>query len=162
MVLSGICTDSTFFLGASITKTWVVIALLSFSPELNILFLFIPQDLARRLMYRLVSQFVIVTLATVNLPFSSKAGTLDDSSTLKSSTRAFSSPPMPSDGTAQVESPRYSSISLPFRESPPQSLMLESSLAISEHMSLRILSAFLPLTDLTYSSGSSRSGWFWK
>ena len=53
-------------------NTCLVIALLSLVPAKKILFLDIPHALANFPINRLVSQFVSVTLAAVNLPLGSK------------------------------------------------------------------------------------------
>ncbi len=131
------------------TRIWVVIARLSFIPELKIRFLLIRQALVSRLRKRLVSQLVRVTLATVKRPFWSMAGVLEISSTRKSSTLALSSPPMPSEGTDHPDRPNRSSTGRSVTRPPPQSLMLENSLEMVEQMSVRILAAFLPFAALT-------------
>ena len=111
-VESGMSTDSTFFLGASITRSCVVIALLSFNPDAKIRFLFIPHALDNLFKNRFVSQFSNVALTTVKRPFGSSAGMGETSSTLKSSTLTFRIPPIPSPSTAPEPKPRYSSMDL--------------------------------------------------
>jgi hypothetical protein len=79
------------------TKSCCVIARLSLVPAKNIRFLDIPKRLAKLLQNLLVSQLVRVILATVNLPRESNAIGVATSSTLKSETRAFKTPPIPTD-----------------------------------------------------------------
>ena len=147
--MSGITTDSTFFLGASITKSCVVIALLSFSPDAKIRFLFIPHALESLLRKRLVSQFTSVALTTVKRPLGSRAGVGETSSTLKSSTLTFKIPPIPSPSTAPEPKPRYSSMDLLSIFNYAYNSKLDNSLLISEQRSRKTFSAFLPLTQRT-------------
>ncbi len=72
-------------------------ARLSLVPAKNIRFLEIPNRLDKLLQNLLVSQLVKVTLATVNRPRGSKARGVATSSTRKSDTRAFNTPPIPVD-----------------------------------------------------------------
>ena len=82
---------------ASMINICCVIARLSFVPAKNIRFLEIPKRFDKLLQNLLVSQLVKVTLATVNRPRESKVIGVATSSTLKSETRAFRTPPMPLD-----------------------------------------------------------------
>ena len=66
-----------------------------FSSGKKILFRDMPSRLAKLLQNLFVSQFVSVIRATVNLPRESKLIDVDISSTLKSETRAFKTPPIP-------------------------------------------------------------------
>ena len=81
-------------------NTCFVTALLSFVPAKNILLREMPQALANLPMKRFVSQFVSVIFAAVNLPLGSSVILVDISSTLKSDTLAFRTPPIPSALTA--------------------------------------------------------------
>ena len=97
-------------------NTCLVTALLSLVPEKKIRLRDIPQAEASFEMNRLVSQFVKVTFAAVNRPFGSKLIFVEISSTLKSATLAFSTPPMPSEPTPNpvkpIELARLSSVDM--------------------------------------------------
>ncbi len=84
---------------------WRVTARLSLVPAKKIRLREIPQADASFETNRLVSQFVSVILAAVNLPFGSRLIFVEISSTLKSLTLAFSTPPIPSDSTAWPTKP---------------------------------------------------------
>ena len=81
-------------------NTCLVTALLSLVPAKNIRFLEIPHALANLPMNLLVSQLVSVMLAAVKRPLGSREIFVDISSTLKSVTLDFKTPPMPSPSTA--------------------------------------------------------------
>ncbi len=81
-------------------NNWRVTARLSLVPAKNILFREIPHALASLPMKRLVSQFVNVIFAAVNRPRVSVLTLVEISSTLKSATLAFNTPPIPVESTA--------------------------------------------------------------
>ena len=89
----------------------LVIALLSLVPAKNIRLREIERFFAKRLMKRLVSQFVRVMLAAVKRPFGSRLIFVAISSTRKSCTLAFRIPPMPGESTAKPVSPIASAVS---------------------------------------------------
>ena len=86
-------------------KTCYVIALLTLDPAKNMRSLEMPHAEANLEMNLLVSQFVKVTLAAVNLPLESKLILVDISSTLKSETLDFNTPPIPFESTAKPVKP---------------------------------------------------------
>ena len=81
-------------------KTWRVTARLSFVPAKKIRFREIPHALASLPMNRFVSQLVNVMLAAVKRPLGSRLILVEISSTRKSATLAFRTPPMPVESTA--------------------------------------------------------------
>ena len=120
-------------------------ALLSLVPAKKILLRDMPSRLAKLLQNLLVSQFVSVIRATVNLPRESKLIDVDISSTLKSETRAFRTPPIPVVSVAYPSSPGSSHRIRTCHFYRLQRLISENSFERDPTKSFKTLSAdFLP------------------